>query len=78
MSSHNGFRWARKPEPFEEIKRRVDALRYLGSVEKIMNALAYEFGADRKLPSRTYIQERINQRNNVKPYGGKQAEGWEL
>lgn len=78
MSSHNGFRWARKPEPFDVLKRRVDDLLYLGTVDKIMNALAYEFGADRKLPARSFIRDRLDRRNNPKPYGGKQAEGWEL
>lgn len=77
MNSHNGFRWARKPEPFDEIKRRVDALLYLGTADKIIAALAYEYGQDRKLPSRAFIQDKLNQRNNRKPYGGRMAEGCE-
>lgn len=78
MSSANGFRWARRPEPFDTIKRRVDDLLYLGTASKIMNALAYEFGQDRKLPSRAYIQDKLNLRNAQRPYGGKMASGCEL
>lgn len=70
-------RWAYRPAPIDEVKRRVDGLLYLGTVEKIMAALAYQYGADRKLPSRAFIQDKLNHRNNRKPYGGRMAEGCE-
>jgi hypothetical protein len=61
-----------------EVKRRVDHLLYLKTADKILTALANEYGADRQLPSRAFIQDKLNQHNAPRrPYGGRQAEGCE-
>lgn len=45
-----------------EIKARARSLAYLNDANKVMVALANEFGVDRPVPSRVYIQEAIDKR----------------
>jgi hypothetical protein len=51
-----------RPAASHEIKARACALAYLGDANKIMVALANEYGAYRPLPSRAYIEEIIARR----------------
>ncbi len=51
-----------RPAPSHEIKAHARSLAYLGTVDKIMAALANEYGSDRPLPSRAYIQEVLERR----------------
>lgn len=48
--------------PSWEIKQRARALAYLNDTNKIMTALANEYGVDRPLPSRAYIDEIVERR----------------
>lgn len=47
---------------FDEIRAQAKRLAYLGSPDKVLAALANEFGADRKMPSRATIQNIIETR----------------
>jgi hypothetical protein len=52
-----------------DIRRHAGTLLYLGSADKIMAALANEYGTERSLPSRRSIQEMLDAR---KAYFAKQ------
>ena len=52
-----------KPASSNAISAQAKRLAYLGSPDKVLAALANEFGADRKMPSRASIQRLIECRN---------------
>lgn len=51
-----------KPASSNAIRAQAMRLAYLGSPDKVLAALANEFGADRKMPSRAAIQNLIDMR----------------
>ena len=53
---------AYRPAPSFEIKGRARQLAYLNCPDKIMVALANEYGAYRPLPSRAYLMEVVERR----------------
>lgn len=58
----NFDRIMKRPAASHEIKAHARALAYLDDANKIMVALANEYGAYRPLPSRAYIEEIVARR----------------
>ncbi len=56
-----------RPTPFVMIKAAVPRFAYLRTTDKVLAALANEFGADRPMPSRAYIQSVLD-RYHSKPF----------
>jgi hypothetical protein len=54
---------AYRPAPWHEIKHRARQFAYLNDPDKIMVALANEYGADRRMPSRAWIESVVAERN---------------
>lgn len=52
-----------KPARMPEIIAHARRLAYLGTVPKVLDALRYEYGTDRLLPSAKTIQSMIDERN---------------
>lgn len=52
-----------KPASLGEIKNHAKRLAYLRAADKILVALANEYGAYRKLPSRASIEAMLEERN---------------
>ena len=59
MSSHL---WAYRPVPLQEIRRHVSRLTHLGTPERVLAYLAYEYGPDRTMPSVAFIRSEIDRR----------------
>jgi len=54
--------WMKRRAKMVDIRRHAKSLLYLGSVDKIMAALANEYGSDRPLPAAKVIRDMLAER----------------